>query len=227
MRTRTSRAALIATLSAVAIAVAACGDDNTSTSEESTTSGTTSMMTTTGQAATTTTGQGESMAGAPVGPGCAAYAEQVPSGPGSLEAMATQPLTAAAADSPVLNTLTSAVSGQLNPQVNLVGTLDGGEFTVFAPVDEAFAALDPATVESLKTDSAALTTILTYHVVPGRIAPDDIAGTFATVEGSDVTVNRDGDNITVGDASVICGGVQTANATVYLIDQVLMPPSGS
>jgi len=70
-----------------------------------------------------------------------------------------------------------------------------------------------------------LNTILTYHAVPGRIAPDDIAGTLATVQGSDVTVTKDGDTITVNEASVICGGVQTANATVYLIDQVLTPPA--
>lgn len=219
MRTRTSRTALIAALSVVAIAGAACsGDDGTSTSE-GTSTGTASATTTSAQ------GQGEATAAAPVGPGCAAYAQQVPSGPGSLESMATEPLTVAASNSPLLTTLTAAVSGQLNPQVDLTGTLDSGEFTVFAPVDSAFAALDPATVDSLKTDSAALTTILTYHAVPGRIAPDDIAGTRATVEGSDVTVTRDGDQITVNQASVVCGGVRTANATVYLIDQVLMPPT--
>ena len=220
MRTRTSRAALIAALSAVAIAGAACGDDDTSTSESTTTTSTTSAP-----ATTTTSEEAEAATAAPVGPGCAQYAEQVPSGPGSLESMATEPLTVDASNSPLLTTLTAAVSGQLNPEVDLTGILDGGEFTLFAPVDSAFAALDPATVESLKTDSATLNTILTYHALPGRIAPDDIAGTFATVEGSDVTVTRDGDDITVNEASVICGGVQTANATVYLIDQVLMPPA--
>ncbi|NUS95739.1 MAG: fasciclin domain-containing protein, partial [Nocardia sp.] len=112
-----------------------------------------------------------------------------------------------------------------NPKVNLVDTLNGGDFTVFAPVDSAFAAIDPATVEGLKTDSETLTKILTYHVVPGRIAPADIAGDHATVEGGTVAVTRNGENIEVGDASVICGGVQTANATVYMIDKVLMPPA--
>lgn len=220
MRTRKSRVALIAALSAVAIASAACGDDDDTTTDATTT--TTGAMTTTMM---TTTAEGQAAAAAPVGPGCAAYAEQVPSGPGSLESMATQPVTAAAADSPLLNTLTAAVSGQLNPQVNLAATLDGGEFTIFAPVDSAFEALDPATLESLKTDSAALTAILTYHAVPGRVGPDDIAGTHTTVEGSDVTVTRDGDEIEVNDVSVVCGGIQTANATVYLIDQVLTPPA--
>lgn len=160
-----------------------------------------------------------------VGPGCAAYAEQVPDGAGSVEGMSKDPVATAASNNPLLKTLVSAVSGQLNPDVNLVDTLNGGEFTVFAPVDDAFAKIDPATIESLKTDSATLTSILTYHVVPGQIAPSDIDGTHATVQGADLTVSGSGDDITVNDsAKVICGGVQTANATVYLIDSVLMPP---
>ncbi|MGA6206644.1 fasciclin domain-containing protein [Nocardia testacea] len=218
MKIRKHAAVLIAVISAVTIAGAACGSD-TSTSETTTTAGAEESS------APMPAPQDNGAAAAPIGPGCAGYTQQVPSGPGSVEQMATEPLTVAASNNPLLTTLTSAVSGQLNPQVNLTDTLDGGEFTVFAPVDDAFAALDPATVETLKTDSALLTTILTYHVVPGRIGPDDIAGTFATVEGSEVTVTREGDQITVNDSSVICGGVQTANATVYLIDKVLIPPS--
>lgn len=160
-----------------------------------------------------------------VGPGCADYAAAVPSGAGSVEGMAADPVAVAASNNPLLTTLTAAVSGQLNPNVNLVDTLNGGEFTVFAPVDEAFAKIDAATIESLKTDTDTLTKILTYHVVPGQIAPDEIEGTHATVEGQDVTVAGSGDSITVNETSnVICGGVQTANATVYLIDSVLMPP---
>ncbi|HLS77865.1 MAG TPA: fasciclin domain-containing protein [Nocardia sp.] len=220
MRTRTSRAALIAALSTIALAGAACSDDDSSSSDSA--DATTTVATST---VTTTVAAQDAAAAAPVGPGCAAYAEQVPSGPGSLESMATQPVSAAAADSPVLTTLAAALSGGLNPQVDLTATLDGGEFTVFAPVDAAFEALDPATVEGLQTDSAALTQILTYHAVPGRIGPDDIAGTQTTVEGSDVTVTRDGDTITVNEASVVCGGVETENATVYLVDQVLLPPA--
>ncbi|MGW1739637.1 fasciclin domain-containing protein [Nocardia sp. NPDC001965] len=160
-----------------------------------------------------------------VGPGCADYAAQVPDGAGSVGGMAQDPVAVAASNNPMLKTLVQAVSGQLNPKVNLVDTLNGGEFTVFAPVDSAFAAVAPATIESLKTDSETLTKILTYHVVPGRIAPADIAGDHATVEGANVAVTRKGENIEVGDASVICGGVQTANATVYMIDKVLMPPA--
>ncbi|HKP08353.1 MAG TPA: fasciclin domain-containing protein [Microbacterium sp.] len=160
-----------------------------------------------------------------VGPGCEAYAEAVPDGDGSIEGMSADPVAVAASNNPMLTTLTAAVSGQLNPEVDLVDTLNGDEFTVFAPVDDAFAAIDPATLESLKTDTATLTSILTYHVVPGQIEPADIAGTHTTVQGADLEVTGEGDMWMVNDANVICGGVQTANATVYLIDAVLMPPA--
>lgn len=160
-----------------------------------------------------------------VGPGCAAYASAVPSGPGSVTGMSTEPVAVAASNNPLLTTLTAAVSGGLNPEVNLVDTLNGSEFTVFAPVDDAFAKLPAETVETLKTPAGTetLKTILTYHVVAGQIAPEDIVGTHTTVQGADVTVTGSGDDLKVNDASVICGGVVTANATVYLIDTVLVP----
>ena len=158
-----------------------------------------------------------------VGAGCADYAAAVPSGAGSVEGMSKDPVAVAASNNPLLTTLTAAVSGQLNPDVNLVDTLNGSEFTVFAPVDEAFGKIDAATIDSLKTDSAALTKILTYHVVPGQLTPSEVTGMHKTVEGGEVDVTGSGDNLMVNGAKVICGGVQTANATVYLIDTVLMP----
>ena len=158
-----------------------------------------------------------------VGPGCAAYAAQVPSGAGSVSGMALDPVATAASNNPILTTLTAAVSGKLNPKVNLVDTLNGSEFTVFAPTDDAFKKIDPATIEALKTDDATLSKILTYHVVPGKITPDQIVGTHKTVEGGSVTVTGTKDALKVDDANVVCGGVQTANATVYMVDSVLMP----
>lgn len=160
-----------------------------------------------------------------VGPGCAAYADAVPDGAGSVQGMSQDPVAVAASNNPLLTTLVAAVSGQLNPDVDLVDTLNGSEFTVFAPVDDAFAKIDPATIEALKTDSATLSSILTYHVVPGQIEPADIDGMHTTVQGADLEVTGSGDDLKVNGASVICGGVQTANATVYLIDSVLMPPA--
>lgn len=170
-------------------------------------------------------GTASTASAAPVGPGCAAYVQQVPQGPGSVQGMAMDPVATAASNNPMLTTLTKAVSGQLNPAVNLVDTLNGGEFTVFAPTDEAFAKLDPATVETLKTDADLLTNILTYHVVPGQAAPEQVVGEHATVQGATVNVTGMPDHLMVNNASVVCGGVQTANATVYLIDTVLMPPA--
>ncbi|MGK8524982.1 fasciclin domain-containing protein [Nocardia asteroides] len=217
------RSLLFATaVAATVLGAPACADDNDTSSVTTTTSP--AAMTTTTAAGTSPTSTG-TPAAAPVGPGCAAYAEEVPSGPGSVAGMATEPVSVAASNNPLLTTLVAAVSGQLNPQVNLVGTLDGAQSTVFAPVNDAFAKVDPATMETLKTDSAALTELLTYHVVPGRLGPDQIAGEHKTVEGSMVTVTGSGDDLEVGDANVICGGLQTTNATVYLIDTVLTPPA--
>ncbi|MET1018825.1 MAG: fasciclin domain-containing protein [Microterricola sp.] len=190
----------------------AAGDSSSSSAEESAPSTTPEAMT-------------ADPAADLVGPGCAAYADAVPSGAGSIVGMSADPVAVAASNNPLLKTLVAAVSGQLNPDVNLVDTLNGSEFTVFAPVDEAFAAIDPATIETLKTDPAMLSSILTYHVVPGQIAPDAIVGTQTTVQGGTVEVTGSGDELMVNGANVICGGVHTANATVYLIDGVLLPSS--
>ena len=121
--------------------------------------------------------------------------------------------------------MTSALSGKLNPNVNLVDTLNSGEFTVFAPDDAAFAKIPTTTIDGLKTDSQMLTSILTYHVVPGRLSPDQVAGPHRTVQGADLTVTGPANDLKVNNASVICGGVQTANATVYMVDTVMMPPA--
>jgi uncharacterized surface protein with fasciclin (FAS1) repeats len=162
-------------------------------------------------------------AAGPVGPGCAGYAEANAAGAASIDGMAQAPVAQAASANPLLTQLTAAVSGGLNPQVNLVDTLNGGEFTVFAPVDDAFKALPATTVDAVKADKALLETVLTYHVVPGRIEPDAIVGSQTTVQGGALEVAGTPEMLTVNGANVICGGVQTANATVYLVDAVLMP----
>jgi uncharacterized surface protein with fasciclin (FAS1) repeats len=142
--------------------------------------------------------------------------------------MAQDPVAVAASNNPLLKTLTQALSGQLNPNVNLVDTLNGGQFTVFAPVDSAFKKLPKKTLATLSTPKGAksLQTVLTYHVVKGQMTPDQIAGkTLTTVEGEKVKITGSGNNLMAQHAHVICGGVKTANATVYLIDSVMMPPS--
>ena len=159
-----------------------------------------------------------------VGSGCAAYAAQVPKGPGSVEGMSRDPLIIAAGHNPRLSVLTAAISGKLNKKVKLADTLNAGPFTVFAPVDDAFKKLPAATMASLKTDSPALIKILTYHVVAGQLDPAHVTGTQRSVEGAELKVTRSGPALKVNGVNVICGGVRTANATVYLIDSVLSPP---
>jgi uncharacterized surface protein with fasciclin (FAS1) repeats len=212
-------AATLAVVSALTLSAACGSDEPEATADETTTS----------QAPMDDMESEEPMEADPaanlVGAGCADYAEAVPDGAGSVEGMAQDPVAVAASNNPLLKTLVAAVSGQLNPKVDLVDTLNGDEFTVFAPVDDAFAQLPAKTVKALSQPKNAelLSSVLTYHVVPGQITPDEITGTQTTVQGGDVEVTGEGDNLKVNDANVICGGVQTANATVYLIDSVLMP----
>ncbi|NJC22755.1 putative surface protein with fasciclin (FAS1) repeats [Arthrobacter pigmenti] len=210
--------------------LAACGGGDEAATDtettESTTTETTEAMT--DEPTEEMTDEGMDPAANLVGPGCEGYAADVPDGAGSVAGMAQDPVATAASNNPLLTQLTAAVSAELNPEVDLVDTLNTAEaLTVFAPVDEAFEALDEATVESLSTDADLLSGILTYHVVEGQLAPDEVAGTHTTLNGAELTVEGEGDSITVGadSAAVICGGVQTANATVYLIDSILMPPS--
>ncbi len=228
-RTRTRTAAAgFATLALLGLAACSSGSDAATGSQEESMTEESPMATEpegmSGEASEGATDGAMDPAANLVGPGCAAYAEQVPDGAGSITGMSTDPVAVAASNNPVLTTLTKAVSGGLNPDVNLVDTLNGDEFTVFAPVDEAFAQVDAGTLETLSTDADMLTSVLTYHVVPGQILPEDIAGEHETVQGATLEVTGEGDELMVGDAKVVCGGVMTQNATVYLVDSVLMPP---
>jgi uncharacterized surface protein with fasciclin (FAS1) repeats len=159
-------------------------------------------------------------ADAPFGSGCAA----VPAtGAGSFAGMATDPVATAASHNPVLSTLVTAVGA-----AGLVDTLNSADdITVFAPADAAFAALDKATLDKAMADpKGLLTTVLTYHVVAGRLTPDMLAGSHKTLQGGTIEVTGSGDAFTVnGTAHVVCGNVQTGNATVYIIDGVLLPAS--
>jgi len=225
MRSIRKVAIAIAAVSALTMTAACGADDEGTTSASSESSAEETPMEEETMEEDESMDEGADPAANLVGPGCAGYAEAVPDGAGSVEGMAQDPVAVAASNNPILTTLTAAVSGQLNPRVDLVDTLNGDEFTVFAPVDDAFGQLPEETVASLAKPRNAdtLSTVLTYHVVPGQIAPSDIAGEQTTVQGDTVEVTGEGDNLQVNGANVICGGVQTANATVYLIDQVLMP----
>ena len=216
------RAGLAASALALVLATAACGSNEDNSSGTPATSSSSSAPADTPSASSSASADNMSDL---VGPGCADYAEANATGAGSIDGMAAAPVATAASGNPLLKTLVAAVSGKLNSKVDLVSTLNGGEFTVFAPVDTAFAKIPAATVNTLKTNDALLTKILTYHVVSGQLDPAAVVGKHATVEKQDLTVTGSGDSLKVNGANVICGGVKTANATVYLIDSVLMPPA--
>ena len=107
----------------------------------------------------------------------------------------------------------------------LVETLKGeGPFTVFAPTDAAFAALPEGTVESLLNDIPALTAILTYHVVPGKVMSGDLSDgmTATTVNGADLTFGTT-DGVTVNGATVIAADIEASNGVIHVIDAVILP----
>ncbi|MCE5288337.1 MAG: fasciclin domain-containing protein [Nocardiaceae bacterium] len=211
MRIPTKTVALAASFAAVAtLGLSACSSSDSTSTKSMTTTASASM---------------DNAASDLFGPGCADYAKLVPSGAGSVDGMAKDPVTVAASNNPMLTTLVSALSGKLNPKVNLIDTLNSGEFTVFAPTDDAFAKLPAETIEKLKTDSDLLTKILTYHVVSGQIKPGSIIGEFTTVQGAKVKVTGPMETLKVNTSGLVCGGVKTANATVYMIDTVLTPPA--
>jgi uncharacterized surface protein with fasciclin (FAS1) repeats len=109
----------------------------------------------------------------------------------------------------------------------LVETLSGeGPFTVFAPTDEAFAALPEGTVEGLLADTEALTAVLTYHVVPGAVMSGDLSDgmTAATVNGADIEVGIDMGTVTINGATVTTADIETSNGVIHVIDSVILPP---
>jgi uncharacterized surface protein with fasciclin (FAS1) repeats len=182
-------------------------------------------MTTPSAAAPGTTSAMANPAADLIGPGCADYAALHPSGPASVTGMAQDPVATAASNNPLLSTLTAAVSGKLNPNVNLVDTLNNGQYTVFAPTNAAFDKLPAATIDELKTNTEMLKSILTYHVVQGQLSPAKVDGMQKTLQGGTVNVTGQGNDLKANDSGLVCGGVHTANATVYMIDTVLTPPS--
>jgi uncharacterized surface protein with fasciclin (FAS1) repeats len=156
------------------------------------------------------------------------------SGAGQGEASASeQPDTVVdvAAGDESFSTLVTAVNA-----AGLAGTLNGdGPFTVFAPVNDAFAALPAGTVDTLlaPANKAQLTSVLTYHVVPSKVLSSDLRDgmTVKTVQGQPLTVGVQGDSVTLTDASgnaasVVQADVEAGNGVVHVIDHVLLPSAG-
>lgn len=110
-------------------------------------------------------------------------------------------------------------------EAGLVDTLKGpGPFTVFAPTDDAFAKIPKADLDALLKDKAALTKVLTYHVVPGKVLAQDVKpGEVATVEGSALTVSAKDGKVMVDNAMVVQTDVMADNGVIHVIDSVIMP----
>ena len=209
---RLARRSTIAALTlALPLGLAACGGSGSAStgSMSSTSSPSASSMPSTSTTA--------AMSDTPFGAGCAAVPKD---GKGSFSGMATDPVATAASNNPVLSQLVGAVKA-----AGLVSTLNSAkDITVFAPTNSAFAALPKATLNAaMKDPKGLLTKVLTNHVVAGRLTPAQLAGDHKTLAGTTITVTGSGEAFKVGQANIVCGNVQTANATVYIIDSVLLP----
>lgn len=206
---------IAATVLTLSLGLAACGSEDEPETTSGDTSSSSDSMDDSGDSGD------EAMAGAEAqtyGDGCASVPT---SGDGSFEGMATAPVASAASANPLLTTLVTAVGA-----ADLVEPLNSApELTVFAPANPAFEAFTKKQLNGLLADKETLTAVLTHHVVPQAIAPDELEGEFKTLAGDTITINGSGESATVGDekATVLCGNIPTANATVYVIDTVLMP----
>ncbi|MFF5494991.1 fasciclin domain-containing protein [Streptomyces aquilus] len=219
MNTRIRRTAVtLAAAAVLPLALSACSDSSGDSAKSDSSS----------KASASASASDDSMAGSgsttamdkPFGSACSAVPT---SGAGSFDGMAKDPVATAASNNPALSTLVAAVK-----KAGLVDTLNNAQnITVFAPTNDAFAKIPKATLDKVLNDKAQLTKILTYHVVGQKLTPADLEkGSFDTLEKSKLTTAGSGESYTVNDsAKVVCGNVQTANATVYIIDSVLMPTS--
>ncbi len=210
---RFTKVSAIAAAALFSVSLTACGNDE----------GAGGGGTTTETAAPMATSAAPSMSTSMMnfGAGCAAVPADS-SDPGSFAGMAQDPVATAASNNPVLSTLVTAVK-----QAGLVDSLNTAPaITVFAPTNDAFGKIPQADLKKVLADKKQLTGILTYHVVGEKLSPEQLAGTHKTLNGAEVTVKGSGEEFTVdGAASDICGNVQTANATVYIVESVLMPKS--
>ena len=156
----------------------------------------------------------------PQGSGCDNFKKALP----DWKALADVPTGKVLASIPDISTFNAALSGGLNPDVNIVPVLDNGPYVIFAPTNDAFAALEPGKLDALKADPAALTSLDYYHAFLGLLGPDDVKGQRPTQQGAEVKVTGKGGDIKVNDtAKLVCGPIQSQNARIYMIDTVLDP----
>jgi uncharacterized surface protein with fasciclin (FAS1) repeats len=218
---RLSRLIAAAALTGLVAATSACGSDDQGSVAASAAGSRAPSFPSTG----TATSAAATVPAGPFGPGCAGLPAQ---GPGSIAAMAGLPVGTAVSQSPLLTTLTQGVLA-----ANLVDAVNTREdITVLAPADAAFRAVDPAELSALLGDVPRLTTVLTHHVLPGRLTPAQLVGQHTTLNGDTVTIGGSGTDLSVPadrtlagarPATIVCGNIPTTNAAVYVIDQVLAP----
>ncbi len=210
--------AVSAVAAGLALGTAACSSSGgTSASSSAAAKSSSSAMASSSAAMPSSSG---SASATDFGSGCASVPR---SGAGSFSGMSTAPVATAASANPALSTLVAAVK-----KADLVDTLNSASnITVFAPANSAFAKIPSSTLNSVLANKAELTKILTYHVAAGRYTPAELASgkPIKTLEGATVKPSMSGSAYSVNGAPVVCGNVQTANATVYIINTVLMPPS--
>lgn len=209
-----SRLALsLGTAAVLAASLSACGSSGSSGSGGSSAGG--SSMASSSAMKSSMSG-GAMNAAKPFGPACSTVPK---SGKGSFSGMAQDPVATAASNNPALSTLVTAVK-----KAGLVDTLNSAPaLTVFAPANSAFAKLPKAQLNAVLADKAKLSTLLTGHVVKGRLSPKQLAGNHKSLAGTTIKVSGSGEKFTVdGNSNVVCGNVQTSNATVYIVDTVLM-----
>ncbi|MFE9118312.1 fasciclin domain-containing protein [Streptomyces sp. NPDC007172] len=211
---RIRRATLAVTAAAVLpLVLSACGGSDSKKDSSSSSSEAAAPP-----AAQSSAGGDAAMTDKPFGTACASVPKD---GAGSFDGMAKDPVATAASHNPALSTLVAAVK-----KAGLVDTLNNAQnITVFAPTNDAFAKIPKADLDKVLNDKATLTKILTYHVVGQKVTPQQLGnGSFDTLEKGKVTTAGSGTAYKVNDsADVVCGNVPTANATVYIIDTVLMP----
>ncbi len=220
-RTRAAKLAAIAAVVVFPLSMAACSSGDSAgpgaSTAPSASSSSSSMMPSSSPSASTSSSS--SSMDAPFGSACASVPK---TGKGSFDGMSKDPVATAASNNPELSTLVTAVKA-----AGLVDTLNTAEdITVFAPANSAFKAMDQATLKKALGDpKGLLTDVLTAHVVAGRLTPEQLAGEHQSLnKDQKVTVTGSGESFKVnGKSMVVCGNVQTANATVYIIDGVLLP----
>ena len=218
--TRLGKIAAVAAVIAFPLSLAACGGGDTAAPAGTTAPSTSASSPMMSPSPSMSESPSMSSADQPFGAACAGVPK---TGKGSFDGMSKDPVATAASNNSALKTLVSAVTA-----AKLGDTLNNAkDITVFAPTNDAFKAVPAATMKKAMGDpSGLLTTVLTGHVVAGRLTPETLAGTHTALNKQKVTVTGSGESFTVnGEAMVVCGNVQTANATVYIIDHVLLPTS--